>query len=230
MGRGAASPFTWPCSQFRTAWVSCACRRKRRPIPTSRIFFRRPTACSARASICSHHRGRRGGRSQMAAPRCLAGGCLPAAQGLRPQPAATHDTDAIPSFASKARACTRSGRPDPRRHHRTGAFPLLHHRRARPQAGTAPGLHPQGHGKALRGHGYRDRRQVRRPRLRRLHSAYAWAYCMAVETATGSQAPERAVWLRALFLEIERIANHLGDLATSATTSPCPSASCSSGA
>ncbi|HSJ80728.1 MAG TPA: NADH-quinone oxidoreductase subunit C, partial [Thiobacillus sp.] len=44
------------------------------------------------------------------------------------------------------------------------------------------------------------------------HSAYAWAYCMAVETATASQVPERAVWLRALFLEIERIANHLGDL------------------
>jgi Ni,Fe-hydrogenase III large subunit/Ni,Fe-hydrogenase III component G len=44
------------------------------------------------------------------------------------------------------------------------------------------------------------------------HSAYAWAYCAAVEMATGSQVPERAVWLRALFLEIERIANHLGDL------------------
>ena len=44
------------------------------------------------------------------------------------------------------------------------------------------------------------------------HSAYAWAYCMAVETATGSEAPERALWLRALFLEIERVANHLGDL------------------
>jgi Ni,Fe-hydrogenase III large subunit/NADH:ubiquinone oxidoreductase subunit C len=44
------------------------------------------------------------------------------------------------------------------------------------------------------------------------HSAYAWAYCMAVETATASTVPERAVWLRALFLEIERIANHLGDL------------------
>jgi Ni,Fe-hydrogenase III large subunit/Ni,Fe-hydrogenase III component G len=44
------------------------------------------------------------------------------------------------------------------------------------------------------------------------HSAYAWAYCMAVETATASAAPERAEWLRALFLEIERIANHLGDL------------------
>ncbi|MEW6132590.1 MAG: NADH-quinone oxidoreductase subunit C [Pseudomonadota bacterium] len=44
------------------------------------------------------------------------------------------------------------------------------------------------------------------------HSAYAWAYCMAVETATGSEVPERALWLRALFLEIERVANHLGDL------------------
>ena len=44
------------------------------------------------------------------------------------------------------------------------------------------------------------------------HSAYALAYCMAVETATTSEVPARAVWLRALFLEIERIANHLGDL------------------
>ncbi|MFH1817623.1 MAG: NADH-quinone oxidoreductase subunit C [Pseudomonadota bacterium] len=44
------------------------------------------------------------------------------------------------------------------------------------------------------------------------HSAYAWAYCMAVEMATASAVPERALWLRALFLEIERIANHLGDL------------------
>ncbi|MBI5330423.1 MAG: NADH-quinone oxidoreductase subunit C [Betaproteobacteria bacterium] len=44
------------------------------------------------------------------------------------------------------------------------------------------------------------------------HSAFAWAYCIAVEQATGSAVPERAVWLRALFLEIERIANHLGDL------------------
>ena len=44
------------------------------------------------------------------------------------------------------------------------------------------------------------------------HVAYAWAYCMAVETATGCEVPARAVWLRALFLEMERIANHLGDL------------------
>ena len=44
------------------------------------------------------------------------------------------------------------------------------------------------------------------------HSAFAWAYCMAVESATGTEVPARAVWLRALFLEIERVANHLGDL------------------
>jgi len=44
------------------------------------------------------------------------------------------------------------------------------------------------------------------------HSAYSFAYCMAVEAATGTTPPERALWLRALFLEIERIANHLGDL------------------
>jgi Ni,Fe-hydrogenase III large subunit/Ni,Fe-hydrogenase III component G len=44
------------------------------------------------------------------------------------------------------------------------------------------------------------------------HIAFAWAYCMAVETATGSSVPARALWLRALFLEIERVANHLGDL------------------
>lgn len=44
------------------------------------------------------------------------------------------------------------------------------------------------------------------------HIAYAWAYCMAVEQAVGGTVPPRALWLRALFLEIERIANHLGDL------------------
>jgi len=42
--------------------------------------------------------------------------------------------------------------------------------------------------------------------------AYAWAYAMAVETAAGITPPPRALWLRALLLERERIANHLGDL------------------
>lgn len=42
--------------------------------------------------------------------------------------------------------------------------------------------------------------------------AYAWAYCMALESAWAVRIPERAAWLRALLLERERVANHLGDL------------------
>ena len=43
-------------------------------------------------------------------------------------------------------------------------------------------------------------------------AAYAWAYAMAVESAAGVTPPPRALWLRALLLERERVANHLGDL------------------
>ncbi len=42
--------------------------------------------------------------------------------------------------------------------------------------------------------------------------AYAWAYCMALESAAGCQITPRAASLRALLLERERVANHLGDL------------------
>lgn len=42
--------------------------------------------------------------------------------------------------------------------------------------------------------------------------AFAWAYCMAAEAASACAAPPRAHWLRALMLERERVANHLGDL------------------
>jgi Ni,Fe-hydrogenase III large subunit/Ni,Fe-hydrogenase III component G len=42
--------------------------------------------------------------------------------------------------------------------------------------------------------------------------AYAWAYAMALESAAQAEPPARGAWLRALLLERERIANHLGDL------------------
>ncbi len=42
--------------------------------------------------------------------------------------------------------------------------------------------------------------------------AHSLAYSRAVEAMTGCAPPDRALWLRALFLERERIANHLGDL------------------
>ncbi len=41
--------------------------------------------------------------------------------------------------------------------------------------------------------------------------AYAYAFARAVETALGIVPPPRAIWLRALMAELERIANHLGD-------------------
>jgi Ni,Fe-hydrogenase III large subunit len=44
--------------------------------------------------------------------------------------------------------------------------------------------------------------------------AYAYAFALAVESATKVAAPERASWLRALMAELERLANHLGDIGT----------------
>jgi Ni,Fe-hydrogenase III large subunit len=42
--------------------------------------------------------------------------------------------------------------------------------------------------------------------------AYAFAFSRAVEAALQIVVPDRAIWLRALFAELERLANHLGDI------------------
>lgn len=42
--------------------------------------------------------------------------------------------------------------------------------------------------------------------------AYALAFAQAVESALGAVVPPRSVWLRALMAELERLANHLGDI------------------
>jgi Ni,Fe-hydrogenase III large subunit len=42
--------------------------------------------------------------------------------------------------------------------------------------------------------------------------AYALAFARAAEAALGREPPQRAVWLRALMAELERLANHFGDL------------------
>ena len=42
--------------------------------------------------------------------------------------------------------------------------------------------------------------------------AYSWAYCQALEGLAGVTPPPRALFLRALCLELERVQNHLGDL------------------
>jgi len=42
--------------------------------------------------------------------------------------------------------------------------------------------------------------------------AYSWAYCQALEDLSGTRPPPRANCLRALALELERLANHCGDI------------------
>jgi Ni,Fe-hydrogenase III large subunit len=42
--------------------------------------------------------------------------------------------------------------------------------------------------------------------------AFSWAYCQALEGIAETEIASRAAWLRALYLETERVANHLGDL------------------
>ncbi len=42
--------------------------------------------------------------------------------------------------------------------------------------------------------------------------AYSWAYCQALEGMVAAHLSPRAHWLRALALESERLANHLGDI------------------
>jgi Ni,Fe-hydrogenase III large subunit len=42
--------------------------------------------------------------------------------------------------------------------------------------------------------------------------AYALAFARAIEAALGTHVPQRAVWVRALMAELERLANHFGDL------------------
>jgi Ni,Fe-hydrogenase III large subunit len=42
--------------------------------------------------------------------------------------------------------------------------------------------------------------------------AYACAFARAVEEASGCKVPTRAAWLRAVMLELERLANHVGDI------------------
>lgn len=42
--------------------------------------------------------------------------------------------------------------------------------------------------------------------------AYAYAFARAIEASLGTDVPPRAIWLRALMAELERLANHFGDI------------------
>lgn len=42
--------------------------------------------------------------------------------------------------------------------------------------------------------------------------AHGWAYCRVLEGLAGAQVPPRSEWVRGVALELERMANHVGDL------------------
>ena len=126
-----------------------------------------------------------------------------------------NDIDALPLRAGRRRRRARDpGRAGARRHDRARALPLLDRRREGAAARGAARLHAQGHREALRGP--RSRRTARALAGRVSGDstvAYAWAYAMAVGGARRRTRRRRGrSWLRALLLERERIANHLGDL------------------
>ena len=84
---------------------------------------------------------------------------------------------------------------------------------------------------------HRQGRAARRAHLGRQHRGLCLAFARAVEAALQVEVPERAVCLRALMAELERLANHFGDIGAicndasfsilHAPTSPsCASACC----
>ena len=105
------------------------------------------------------------------------------------------------------------GRPGACRHHRARPFPLHRQRRDRGAAGGAARLRAQGHRRPDGRRAARARGQARRrasPATAR--SPMRIAFARAVEAALGIEPPPRAVWLRALMAELERLANHFGDI------------------
>ena len=157
-------------------------------------------------------RGR--GPAAMAVAGELADRPLPAAPRFRGFAEMAARRGGLPVRARRRRRRARDpGRAGARRHHRARALPLPDRRREGAAARGAARLRPQGHREALRGDAGRRRataspaafpataRSRTRGRMRRRSRR-------SPERAP----PPRALWLRALALERERIANHLGDL------------------
>ena len=120
---------------------------------------------------------------------------------------------AMPFCQRRRGPASDSGRPGPCRHHRARPFPLHRQWRDDRAAGGAARLCPQGR-RAPDGRGAARPRRASSPARVSGDStvAYALAFARAVEAALGIEVPPRAVWLRALMAELERLANHLGDI------------------
>src|SRR5512132_1012366 len=143
----------------------------------------------------------------MARPRFLE--CATPARAAPRRAAAAH--------AVRLPACRgRGSSPDSRRpgscgHHRTRPFPFYRERRDRGSVGAAPWLCAQGHRGADGGRHPRQGRAVGRPNLGRQYGRTRPCLC-ACGRGGGGNRGSAAVYVRALMAELERLANHFGDI------------------
>ena len=115
-----------------------------------------------------------------------------------------------------------SGRPGPRRHHRARPFRFTAQGETVVRLEERLGYVHKGIDHLMQGATLTRGAELAGRTSGDSTVAYAWAFAQAAEAALGAEAPERALWLRALMAELERLANHPETSARSATTRPSP--------
>ena len=208
---GDAPPCTWRCSTSGRRH-----RRRQLRLPRRPLSVRRRAASAgdpARTRDPRSVRPRAGRRCPTRGPGSItaAGTCAirSATQAGRAKARALR----VPAGRRREPAPD-PGRPGACRHHRARPFPLHRQRRDRGAAGGAARLRAQGHRVA----DARARRSSTRRRLAgRTSGDSTVAYALRLRArrrggAAASTPPPRAVWLRALMAELERLANHFGDI------------------
>ena len=200
----------------RTDAARAHAARRRRPVPgPRRRSFPRPTACSAPPSISSAFAADSRRPAAVAVAGELADRPLSAAPRFRrasPEWEPGEEDYAFVRVARRRRPRD-SGRPRACGHHRTRPLPLPGRRRKGAAPRGATGLRAQGHREALRSR-CRSPTAIGSPAASpaTARSRTRGPTRRPLEAIAGVAVPPRAVWLRALLLERERIANHLGDL------------------
>ena len=181
-----------------------------RRTPTWPRCFRRPAGeAPPTCRACAPWGGR---HPALVEPRRLARRLLPPAASGRVR-AGLRRSPRLPLRARRRRRRARNRRrPGACRHHRAGPLPLFRGRRKGAAAGGAAGLHPQGHGAALHPTAAAGGLSPGGAGLRRFHGGLCLGLLHGAGIGRRVRDPQRAQWLRALLLERERVANHLGDL------------------
>ena len=205
------APCTWRCSTRPGDIAVLTYRLPGRPLSVRRRAASAgdPAGARDRAISSACEADRRARHAALARSRRL--GRRASARQAR-SPAQTRRALCVPAGRGREPAPD-SGRPGACRHHRARPFPLHRQRRDRRAAGGAARLCPQGH---------------RRPDGRRRRSSAPRSSPAAPPATARSpmpspspapsrrrsqvEPPPRAVWLRALMAELERLANHLGDI------------------